>query len=460
LGISDLVAELLAAADDQVGTAMDSGLAQLATFWIKKSPDFDDRPIGGAHFVMSILSWPTAVTLVISLLVVAANGAIRRRGEPFRDGFYRIFHVSAVSFFLIGGVKLATAFIREYSSWIIVQSTDGQDIQAYLAAQSQWHRDINANIGFVNDLLMCGSTCISVLIQWVLLMFRDGVLSVLVGLMPIFVAASFTEYGRALCKNAYRWIIVLVIAPGLMATVDAEGFREGAAAHDATSYLRARLIILAGVYVPFAMLRVMQPLVQDVNAPAKGLFDTIVKTAQYAFSGGSGVAKYGAKAAGALSHAPKVDLYKDAPSKVRTAPGGNVESKGNSGPTGNAGPTGNMGPGGNVGSTGNTGPGGNAGPAGTKTSGSNTIPLKVRNSSGGPSGAQSVPTSPSVDDQKSSDSPYSGAPPDPRLLIMQPVDPVMPDPRLRIMRNPPNVSPAPGADPISSPEDSPDHLRD
>ena len=204
-----------------IAAAIESGITwmvtQTATWWVQvPSPDLSGEPAVG-----QLQQWmlPLAVAVaVLGLIIAGGKMALTRRANPLIDvgsGLAVIAATSAV------GVLLPSLLLKAgdaWSRWVLQASTGGQFTSR-----------------LVNVLTLGGSTPSVVVvlgivaiiisaIQAVLMLFRQGALVVLAGVLPLAAAGMLTPATRGWFRRVTGWMLALIFYKPAAAAVYATAF--------------------------------------------------------------------------------------------------------------------------------------------------------------------------------------------------------------------------------------------
>ena len=192
-------------------------VTQTSTWWVQlPSPDLSGEPAVG-----QLQQWmlPLAVAVaVLGLIIAGGKMALTRRANPLIDvgsGLVVIAATSAV------GVLLPSLLLKAgdaWSTWVLQASTGGQFAQR-----------------LANVLTLGGSTpavvvvlgivaIIITAIQAVLMLFRQGALVVLAGVLPLAAAGMLTPATRRWFPRVTGWMLALIFYKPAAAAVYATAF--------------------------------------------------------------------------------------------------------------------------------------------------------------------------------------------------------------------------------------------
>ncbi|MBC3763444.1 hypothetical protein ACUN7V_20215 [Quadrisphaera oryzae] len=218
-------------------------------------------------------------------LVIAAAGvtwqgvrmAITHRLDPLLDigrGLVTLALWAAVG---ITGSALALRAGDDFSSWVLDRAASGQVVERLVALAGL--QGINsAGAAIVIGLLVM----LAGLIQAVLMMFREGAVVVLAGLLVLAAARNVTGYGRPwlgkvlawmLALIAYKPVAALVYAVALRMTAGPEGSLQ-AGGDPRTVIVGLSMIVMSVVALPVLM-RFFSWATGDSGGPSRGLSTTL-----------------------------------------------------------------------------------------------------------------------------------------------------------------------------------------
>jgi len=204
-----------------IAAAIESGITwmvtQTSTWWVQlPSPDLSGEPAVGQlqHWMLPL----TVAVAVLGLIIAGGKMALTRRANPLIDVGSGLAVISATT---AVGVLLPTLLLKAgdaWSTWVLQESTGGQFTQR-----------------LVNVLTLAGSTpaVIVVLgivaiiisaIQAVLMLFRQGALVVLAGVLPLAAAGMLTPATRRWFPRVTGWMLALIFYKPAAAAVYATAF--------------------------------------------------------------------------------------------------------------------------------------------------------------------------------------------------------------------------------------------
>ena len=212
------------AADDAlsgIAGAIQSGVSWIVTssidWWVQlPSPDLAAEPAVGR-----LQQWtlPIAVAVAVAGLIIAgARMALSRKANPLIDAGSGLFTIAATS---AVGVLLPTLLLKAgdaWSTWILNASAGGQ-----FAARLTGVLTLGGAAPAVVVVLGIVAIVISA-IQAVLMLFRQGALVILAGMMPLAAAGTLTPGTRSWFKRVAGWELALIFYKPVAALVYATAF--------------------------------------------------------------------------------------------------------------------------------------------------------------------------------------------------------------------------------------------
>ena len=219
--VSTVTGTAAAGALNGIASAVQSGVTwmvtQSLTWWVQvPSPNLAGEPAVG-----QLQQWILPLAIAVAVLgVIIAGGrmALTRKANPLIDvgsGLVVIAATSAV------GVLLPSLLLRAgdaWSSWVLQASTGGQ-----LAARLTSMLTLNGASPAVVVVLGIVAIIISA-VQAVLMLFRQGALVVLAGMLPLAAAGMMNPVTRSWFRRVTGWMLALICYKPAAAAVYATAF--------------------------------------------------------------------------------------------------------------------------------------------------------------------------------------------------------------------------------------------
>ena len=204
-----------------IAAAIESGIAwmvtQTSTWWVQlPSPDLSGEPAVG-----QLQQWMLPLTVavaVLGLIIAGGKMALTRRANPLIDVGSGLAVISATS---AVGVLLPTLLLKAgdaWSTWVLQASTGGQFTQRLASVLT-----LGGSTPAVVVVLGIVAIIISA-IQAVLMLFRQGALVVLAGVLPLAAAGMLTPATRGWFRRVTGWMLALIFYKPAAAAVYATAF--------------------------------------------------------------------------------------------------------------------------------------------------------------------------------------------------------------------------------------------
>lgn len=291
-------------------------LALIMTMWIKESPFSGSDFASSVEGIFNLTMWAQALLLVVSLIVAGARMALARNrglGDGFED-------VGQVMFnFILAGAALPAVILSLHMATDAISAqwlTDGLGADPAASIDAVAMIDEETGLGPAAVLILVVFALLGALAQMVALVVREGLLVVVVGLLPL-AAASFS---LSTGKQAFRTMIGFIVAALLFKPVATLLYLAAfwlSSGEEAPSVMEAvssmLLLAAAGLVLP-ALMRVVAPAVSTsvaggsaagIGAAAAGATGAVagaagaaMGTAQQSFAGSGSSSGSGSGAGG------------------------------------------------------------------------------------------------------------------------------------------------------------------
>ena len=291
-------------------------LALIMTMWIKESPFSGSDFASSVEGIFNLTMWAQALLLVVSLIVAGARMALARNrglGDGFED-------VGQVMFnFILAGAALPAVILSLHMATDAISAqwlTDGFGADPAASIDAVAMIDEETGLGPAAVLILVVFALLGALAQMVALVVREGLLVVVVGLLPL-AAASFS---LSTGKQAFRTMIGFIVAALLFKPVATLLYLAAfwlSSGEEAPSVMEAvssmLLLAAAGLVLP-ALMRVVAPAVSTsvaggsaagIGAAAAGATGAVagaagaaMGTAQQSFAGSGSSSGSGSGAGG------------------------------------------------------------------------------------------------------------------------------------------------------------------
>ena len=234
-----------------IASAIESGISWMVresvTWWIQvPSPDLAGNPVVGR-----LQQWifPLAIAVaVLGVIIAGGRMALTRKANPLIDvgsGLMVIAATSAV------GVLLPSLLLKAgdaWSSWVLQASTGGQFATRLtnVLTLSGASPAVIVVLGMIAILISAA--------QAVLMLFRQGALVILAGMLPLAAAGSLTPGTRRWFPRVSGWMLALIFYKPAAAAVYATAFTMIGTGKDArTVLMRFTMVFLSLLALPVLM---------------------------------------------------------------------------------------------------------------------------------------------------------------------------------------------------------------
>ena len=264
----------------------------LFTFWTRVPGPDVAQPGGPVEFIRSSTSWYAGALAVGAFLVAAARLALTRRGQQAALLAQAMVRLLAVTFLGVPVVSALLAAGDAYSDWVLTPAAGG-DFGARLTGLAGVSNLAGQGLGSALVLLFALLALVSSLGQMLLVFVRAGVVTVLLGLLPLTAAVSGTDAGRQWNERSSAWLLAFVLYKPAAATVYAAAFVSIGESDSTVGIVSGVfLLALAGLTLP-ALLRLVVPATAAVAAGGGGgagaAFGGALATGAVALGGGRGL---------------------------------------------------------------------------------------------------------------------------------------------------------------------------
>ena len=250
--VSTVTGTAAAGALNGIASAVQSGVTwmvtQSLTWWVQvPSPNLAGEPAVG-----QLQQWILPLAIAVAVLgVIIAGGrmALTRKANPLIDvgsGLVVIAATSAV------GVLLPSLLLRAgdaWSSWVLQASTGGQ-----FAARLTSVLTLNGASPAVVVVLGIVAIIISA-IQAVLMLFRQGALVVLAGVLPLAAAGMLNPATRTWFRRVTGWMLALIFYKPVAAAVYATAFTIIGAGKDTRTVLMGFAMVFLSLFALPVLIR-------------------------------------------------------------------------------------------------------------------------------------------------------------------------------------------------------------
>ena len=252
-----------------IATTIQSGIGWVVSstvdWWVKvASPNLAAEPAID-RIQQQIL--PVAIAVATAgMLAAAAKMAISRKATPLIDVGSGLAIIAATSAL---GVLLPSLLLTagdSWSTWVLDTSTGGQ----FAARLTDVLQLSGATAGVV--IVLGIVAMVMVALQAVLMMFRQGALVILAGLLPLAAAGTLTPATRSWFRRVTSWMLALIFYKPAAAAVYATAFTMIGNGRDPRTVLMGFAMVLLSIAALPALLRLFTWTTGTLESHAGGGF--------------------------------------------------------------------------------------------------------------------------------------------------------------------------------------------
>jgi hypothetical protein len=220
-------------------------------------------------------SWMLPITILIAVIGLTYQGiamAITRKGEPLLQAIRGLWNTALWGAVGIAGTQLALKAGDSYSLWILQQGIIGNsaDPTSALGSKIGDMGGAQAGIAIIVQVLLLIPMLFVTLIQILLMIFREGSVVILAGLLQLAAAGSFTRATSGWMPKVLSWMLALISYKAVAATVYSTGFLLMAASGGRNFIMGLAVMVLSVVALP-ALMKFFTWTVGSINSSSGGL---------------------------------------------------------------------------------------------------------------------------------------------------------------------------------------------
>jgi hypothetical protein len=317
LGVFDPILEL-------VTETITVTLVELGTFWVGVPTDAVEAGGSPSRWIQGELSTVTVAVATVSVVIAGAKMALTAKGEAAKDVLRSLLTLMVVMFLGLTVIGLLVKAGDAFSECMIASSvTDGigqknpEDVNISDLSEPEldgWKCDVDeetrkdfgmsmlAALGMTGPgaalaplmLIVIGGWAITASVfQLILMIVRNGMLVVLVGVLPLAAAATNTETGRAWFKRCVGWLVAFLLYKPVAALIYAAALKlllssalaitsaenTGQAATAMKNAITAAVMMTLAILALPALMKFMTPLVAAAAGGA-GMMATMTTPGQ------------------------------------------------------------------------------------------------------------------------------------------------------------------------------------
>lgn len=244
-------------------------LSLIMTMWIKESPFAGADFASSVEGIFNLTLWAQALLFVVSLIVAGTRMAVARNrglGDGFEDVGQVVFN------FILAGAALPAVILAMHLATDAVSAgwlEDGLGGDPAATINSVALIDEETGLGPAAVLILVVFALLGALAQLVALVVREGLLIVVVGLLPLAAASYSLSTGKQAFKTMIGFIVAALLFKPVATLLYLTAFwlSSGSQAPSVMEAVSSMLLLAAAGLVLPALMRVVAP---AVSASAAG----------------------------------------------------------------------------------------------------------------------------------------------------------------------------------------------
>lgn len=234
------------------------GISALALLWLDEADPIDLTAVATVENLRSWMLPFVGLVAVGGVLWQALQMIITRKPQPLVHIGRGIWNTALWGVVAVTGTNLAMAMGDGYSSWVLGQALGETNKDRWNDQWVSWG-DVAADaLGIIGAAVLAILAMIGVLIQVILLLFRELAIVILVGVIQLAAAGSFTTATSPWLKKIITWLVTLVLYKPIAATCYAIGMSLwGESYGNDLGGLRTMLMGMATILMSIVALPVM-----------------------------------------------------------------------------------------------------------------------------------------------------------------------------------------------------------
>ncbi|WP_328989835.1 hypothetical protein OG394_26710 [Kribbella sp. NBC_01245] len=242
LAIDGLILLIFTPIVDMISKAVNAIMVTMGTFWmdpkiirtaITTNPDCTDgggsNPCGQASaeiaFINDQLMPVVAGVAVVSVIIAGARMAFTHRGEPVRELLKSLLTLTIVSTAGIAFVSLLISAGDSFSTEVVNAAVADGKFGDAVANMIMAGLVVGSPAGLALAIILGILAIIGSLVQIVLLIVRNGMLVLLMGIFPLAAAFTNTEMGKAWFKRVITWLTAFLLYKPVAALIYATAIK-------------------------------------------------------------------------------------------------------------------------------------------------------------------------------------------------------------------------------------------
>lgn len=241
---------------DPVTKSITFAMVELGTFWVGVPTDAVQESDSPSRWLQDELSMVTVAVATVSVIIAGAKMAITAKGESAKDVLRSLLTLTIVMLLSLTILGLLIQVGDKFSECMIASSvTDGigqkspEEVRLSDLSEPEldgWKCDIDdetrrdfgmsmlAALGMTGPTAVLGPLMIVIIGLWaliasifqlIMMIIRNGMLVVLIGVLPLAASATNTETGRMWFKRCVSWLVAFLLYKPIAALVYAAALK-------------------------------------------------------------------------------------------------------------------------------------------------------------------------------------------------------------------------------------------
>lgn len=249
-----------------VADAVAETIKQLATVWTK-APSVNVENSSTVQNTQDSLWWYMGLIAVLSVIIAGGRMAVQMRAQPLKELVQSLTTLILVTGCGIVAVQLCLNAGDAFSGWVL-NDAGGPGFSRRLGALMS---DVSSSgLGALLVIVIGLVSVIAGLVQLVLMVFRDAILVLLLGVWPLAAAATNTTWGRQWFQRISGWIIAFVLYKPAAALVYAASFEAFGNEKGLRGALIGGAMMMLAVFALPALMRLCVPMIGGMGGSAAG----------------------------------------------------------------------------------------------------------------------------------------------------------------------------------------------
>jgi hypothetical protein len=234
-------------------------LNSIGTLWLKIDTIPLSQSSGTVGFVHNQTLWLVVAAGAVSMIFGGAQLAWHQRGEPAREVAKSLVTLLVVS---AGGVAIVSALVQiaDGLAQDVINARLKEDGSTFATRMGELVTNPLDGTGLAIVLVFGVTAIITCFVQIIMMIVRNGMLVLLVSVLPLAAAATNTEMGKAWFKKVISWLIAFIVYKPVAALIYAAAL--ALAGNDDGNMMKVItgvvMMILAVIALP-ALIRLVAP---------------------------------------------------------------------------------------------------------------------------------------------------------------------------------------------------------